>query len=159
RRLRRGLRPTECLDQGRGPYVEESRLEPPAAGLMSGPNLLGDRAGGGARGRARGGAEPSSRAGRGGAGGMGAHHPIVAAAGGGAGCYLARRWSSVLNDLAQGLEALRVAEKAHVIRARAPGSLGGLVRSFNAAATDIQARMAQLDQDRQQVLVVLEAMA
>ena len=41
----------------------------------------------------------------------------------------------------------------------ARGPVGRLVRAFNAAANEIEARTAGLDQDRQQLLVVLGAMA
>ena len=41
----------------------------------------------------------------------------------------------------------------------ARGPVGKLVRAFNASANEIEARTAGLDQDRQQLLVVLGAMA
>ena len=44
-------------------------------------------------------------------------------------------------------------------RAGPAGPLGRLVRAFNAAAADVQARIDGLERDRQQLLVVLEAMA
>ena len=58
-----------------------------------------------------------------------------------------------------GLEALRRGRKAHVVRSTAPGPVGRLVRAFNSAATEVQSRAARLEQDRQQLIVVLEAMA
>ena len=45
------------------------------------------------------------------------------------------------------------------MRAATSGPLGRLVRTFNAAAADVHARLARLEQDRQQLIVVLEAMA
>ena len=45
------------------------------------------------------------------------------------------------------------------MRSAAPGPVGRLVRAFNSAATEVQSRAARLEQDRQQLIVVLEAMA
>ena len=69
------------------------------------------------------------------------------------------RWRSALAEVASGLEALGAREKARPVLTTARGPIGKLVRAFNAAATEIQARTAGLDQDRQQLLVVLGAMA
>src|SRR5436305_4117196 len=83
----------------------------------------------------------------------------LAAAGVAAGSFVAWRWSSALAEVAGGLEALRRGGKARVLRTAAPGPVGRLVRAFNAAATEVQSQAARVDQDRQQLLVVLEAMA
>ncbi len=57
-----------------------------------------------------------------------------------AGSFVAWRWSRALTAVATGLEALRRGRKAHVVRSAAPGPVGRLVRSFNSAATEVQAR-------------------
>ncbi len=76
-----------------------------------------------------------------------------------AGSIVAWRWSRALAAVAIGLEALRRGRKARVVRSTAAGPVGRLVRAFNSAATDVQSRAARLEQDRQQLIVVLEAMA
>jgi len=75
------------------------------------------------------------------------------------GWFLVWRWSRVLSGVASGLETLRRGGKAHVVRLAAPGPAGRLVHSFNEAAAAIQARAGRLEQDHQQLIVVLEAMA
>jgi two-component system phosphate regulon sensor histidine kinase PhoR len=74
-------------------------------------------------------------------------------------CLLAWRWSRIAGEIAAGLEALRRGNRATFVRAAAQGPLGRLVRSFNVAAGDVQARIDRLERDRQQLIVVLEAMA
>jgi two-component system phosphate regulon sensor histidine kinase PhoR len=74
-------------------------------------------------------------------------------------CLLSWRWSRIHRELARGLEELRRRGRAPFVRAAARGPLGLLVRTFNAAATDVQARIDGLERDRLQLLVVLEAMA
>jgi two-component system phosphate regulon sensor histidine kinase PhoR len=76
-----------------------------------------------------------------------------------AGSLVAWRWSRALGAVATGLEALRRGRKARVVRSAAPGPVGRLVRAFNAAAAEVQSRAARLERDRQQLIVVLEAMA
>jgi two-component system phosphate regulon sensor histidine kinase PhoR len=73
--------------------------------------------------------------------------------------FVAWWWSRALAGVASGLEALRHERKAHVVRSTAPGPVGRLVRAFNVVATEVQSRTARLEQDRQQMMVVLEAMA
>jgi two-component system, OmpR family, phosphate regulon sensor histidine kinase PhoR len=73
--------------------------------------------------------------------------------------FLAWWWTRALAGVASGLEALRHGRKAHVVRSSAPGPVGRLVRAFNVVATEVQARTARLEQDRLQMMVVLEAMA
>jgi two-component system, OmpR family, phosphate regulon sensor histidine kinase PhoR len=75
------------------------------------------------------------------------------------GVYTACRWWFALAEVARGLEALGSRQKTRPVLTATPGPVGKLVRAFNAAATDVQARTARLDQDRQQLLVVLGAMA
>jgi two-component system, OmpR family, phosphate regulon sensor histidine kinase PhoR len=72
---------------------------------------------------------------------------------------LAWRWVRLLGEVAGGLEALRRGSRAHVVRAATSWPIGRLVRVFNAAAADVSGRIARLEQDRQQLIVVLEAMA
>ncbi len=74
-------------------------------------------------------------------------------------CLLAWRWSRIAREVAAGLEDLRRGSRAPFVRSAASGPLGRLVRSFNVAAADIQARVGRLERDRQQLTVVLEAMA
>ena len=73
--------------------------------------------------------------------------------------YMFWRWRSALAEVASGLEALGAREKVRPVFSMARGPVGRLVRAFNAAANEIEARTAGLDQDRQQLLVVLGAMA
>jgi two-component system, OmpR family, phosphate regulon sensor histidine kinase PhoR len=74
-------------------------------------------------------------------------------------CLLGWRWSRIHSELARGLENLRRRGRAPFVRAGASGPLGHLVRTYNAAAADVQMRIDHLERDRQQLLVVLEAMA
>jgi two-component system phosphate regulon sensor histidine kinase PhoR len=73
--------------------------------------------------------------------------------------YLVWSWSTALAEVARGLEALGSRDKVRQVLTASRGPVGKLVRAFNAAATDVQARTARLDQDRQRLLVVLGAMA
>src|SRR5690349_13127659 len=76
-----------------------------------------------------------------------------------AACLLAWRWSQIAGEIAAGLEALRRGNRANFVRSAASGPLGRLVRTFNSTATDVQSRVDRLERDRQQLIVVLEAMA
>jgi two-component system, OmpR family, phosphate regulon sensor histidine kinase PhoR len=69
------------------------------------------------------------------------------------------RWWFALAEVARGLESLGAQENTRLVLTTTWGPIGTLVWAFNAAATEVQARTAGLDQDRQQLLVVLEAMA
>jgi two-component system, OmpR family, phosphate regulon sensor histidine kinase PhoR len=84
---------------------------------------------------------------------------IFAAAGSAVAACMVWRWRSALAEVASGLFALAAREKVRPILTVARGPVGELVRAFNAAAHEIQTRTARLDQDRQQLLVVLGAMA
>ena len=75
------------------------------------------------------------------------------------GCLLGLRWSRLALEVARGLETLARGGRAPFVRAGAAGALGRLVRAFNAASADVQTRIDGLERDRQQSLVVLEAMA
>ncbi len=74
------------------------------------------------------------------------------------GC-LAWRWSSVLADVTRGLESLGDGDRPRLVLTEGSGPIGRLVETFNAAATEVQTRTAQLDQERQELLVVLGSMA
>ncbi len=69
------------------------------------------------------------------------------------------RWARAASDLRRGLEELRRNARAHFVRGGSSGPIGRLVETYNAAATEIEARISLLERDRQQLLVVLEAMA
>jgi two-component system phosphate regulon sensor histidine kinase PhoR len=79
---------------------------------------------------------------------------VLAAAG-----YLLWRSISALGEVTRGLITVASRVPARPVLAAPGGPVGELVRAFNAAATAIQSRTARLDQDRQQLLVVLGAMA
>src|ERR1700758_3043939 len=69
------------------------------------------------------------------------------------------RWSVALFEVVRGLEALVAGGKPRLARSAARGPVGRLVRIFNSAAAEIQAQIARLAQERQQLLVVFGAMA
>ena len=83
----------------------------------------------------------------------------LAAATAALGGLLGLRWSRLALEVAGGLETLGRGGRAHFVRADAAGAFGRLVRAFNAASADVQTRLDGLERDRQQLLVVLEAMA
>jgi two-component system phosphate regulon sensor histidine kinase PhoR len=74
-------------------------------------------------------------------------------------CLLVWRWWRIARELAGGLDELRREGRAHFVRAGTTGLLGPLVRRFNGAAAEVQARIDRLEGDRSQLLVVLGAMA
>jgi two-component system phosphate regulon sensor histidine kinase PhoR len=84
---------------------------------------------------------------------------LLAAAGAAVGLYLAWRGSLALAEVTCGLDALRAGAKTRPGSRTAPRPLARLVKSFNEAAAEIQATTARLNQDHQQLLVVLGAMA
>jgi two-component system, OmpR family, phosphate regulon sensor histidine kinase PhoR len=69
------------------------------------------------------------------------------------------RWRSALAEVATGLDALAAREPARPVLTPESGPVGELVRAFNSTVNAVQARTAALDQDREQLLVVLGAMA
>lgn len=81
---------------------------------------------------------------------------FVAAA---AGAVFVWRWLRTAREIARGLDELRRGLKPHRVRAVASGPLAGLAAAFNDSAADVHARIAGLEQDRQQLNVVLEALA
>ena len=84
---------------------------------------------------------------------------VFVATGLAAAAYMLWRWQSALAEVASGILALGARKKVRPVLTLARGPVGSLVRAFNAAANEIEARTARLDQDRQQLLVVLGAMA
>jgi two-component system phosphate regulon sensor histidine kinase PhoR len=83
----------------------------------------------------------------------------VLAAGGAVLAYLAWRWRIALADVTSGLESVGAGMRTRPVYSAARGPVGRLVKTFNAAAAEAHAQRARLDQERQQLLVVLEAMA
>ena len=72
--------------------------------------------------------------------------------------YTVLSWVSALRDVTRGLQAMGEGLKARLVLSAAPGPIGELIKTFNVAAAEIEGRQSRLDQDRQQLLVVLEAM-
>jgi two-component system phosphate regulon sensor histidine kinase PhoR len=72
---------------------------------------------------------------------------------------LAWRWWRLSGAISGGLESLRRGSKPHLVHTAGSGPLRRLVRAFNATAADVHARLVRLERDRQELLVVLEAMA
>src|SRR5438093_1465637 len=83
----------------------------------------------------------------------------VAAAGVALAAYLGWRWALALAEVTRGLDALGAGAKVRPILTAARGPVGRLVKTFNASAAECQTQILRLDQERQQLLVVLEAMA
>jgi two-component system phosphate regulon sensor histidine kinase PhoR len=73
--------------------------------------------------------------------------------------YLSWRAYVALAEVTRGLQALSAGARTRPALRAAHGPLSRLVKSFNEAAAVIQANTARLNQDHQQLLVVLEAMA
>jgi two-component system phosphate regulon sensor histidine kinase PhoR len=73
--------------------------------------------------------------------------------------YMVWSWWSAVAKVARGLEALGSGDEARPVLIATHGPVGKLIRAFNSAATDVQTSNAKLNQDRQQLLVVLGAMA
>jgi two-component system, OmpR family, phosphate regulon sensor histidine kinase PhoR len=80
--------------------------------------------------------------------------PVLALA-----AYSAWSWWKALADVCRGLQAMGKGQKARLVRNPVPGPIGGLVKTFNLAAADVESRNGKLEQDGQQLRVVLEAMA
>ena len=73
--------------------------------------------------------------------------------------YRASRWAKALDALRKRLEALGEGRPARPVPARAEGPVRRLVRVFDEVAPQLQARLSQLEQDRQQLTAVLGGMA
>ena len=67
-------------------------------------------------------------------------------------------WLAALREVTRGLQAMGHGQRARLVLSPASGPIGNLIKTFNLAAAEIQARHSRLDQDREQLLVVLEAM-
>src|SRR5262249_38151741 len=72
--------------------------------------------------------------------------------------YAAWRWLRALGEVTRGLQRLGDGQRAPLVLLTPPGPIGNLTESFSVAAAEIQARRERLEQDRQQLRVVLEAM-
>src|SRR4051794_5353241 len=64
-----------------------------------------------------------------------------------------------LEELRRGVEALGEGRPARPILARVGGPVGRLARVFDAVTPKLEARIARLEQDRQQLRAVLSGMA
>ena len=72
---------------------------------------------------------------------------------------VAGRWLRVLRELSRGLEAPGAGGRMRQILIEVGDPVGRLVGAFNEAAPAIQGRVDRLEEDRQQLRVVLGAMA
>src|SRR4051812_5180809 len=72
---------------------------------------------------------------------------------------LAWRWSRAIGEGVRGLETLGKGQRTRPILVEMRGPVGRLVDSFNDAAPQTQLRIEQLERDREQLRVVLGAMA
>jgi two-component system phosphate regulon sensor histidine kinase PhoR len=72
--------------------------------------------------------------------------------------YVLWSWHSALREITRGLHAMGDGLKARLILSAVPGPIGNLIKAFNIAAAEVQLRQQRLDEDRQQLRVVLEAM-
>ncbi|MFO0954088.1 MAG: ATP-binding protein [Isosphaeraceae bacterium] len=69
------------------------------------------------------------------------------------------RWSRALGEIARGLETLADARPARPVLREPRGPVGRVARAFNASASSLEARVARLQQDREQLSAVLSGMA
>ncbi len=69
------------------------------------------------------------------------------------------QWRQILAEMVKGLESLGAGEKPRLVLTVAPTPLRKLVHTFNLAATEVHSRTSDLERDRQQLQVVLGAMA
>jgi two-component system, OmpR family, phosphate regulon sensor histidine kinase PhoR len=69
------------------------------------------------------------------------------------------RWWTVFGDVIRGLTTLNEGGKPRLVMMTTTGPVGRLARAFNITATELHTRVGRLDQERLQLLVVLEAMA
>ncbi len=69
------------------------------------------------------------------------------------------RWARALREVLRALEALGKGRRTRPILSEVWGPAGRLIRIFNAAAPEIQGRIDRLEEDREQLRVVLGAMA
>ncbi|WP_439650279.1 sensor histidine kinase [Aquisphaera insulae] len=76
-----------------------------------------------------------------------------------AGVAMAWHWSRALREVRRGVELLGEGRRARPVLVDVGGPIGPLVRSFNTASPLIQGRLDRLEGDREQLRVVLGAMA
>jgi two-component system phosphate regulon sensor histidine kinase PhoR len=69
------------------------------------------------------------------------------------------RWGCAVSEVSRGLDMLGKGKRTRQILIHVWGPMGRLIRVFNTATPEIQARIDQLEEDRQQLRVVLGAMA
>jgi two-component system phosphate regulon sensor histidine kinase PhoR len=79
---------------------------------------------------------------------------LLAAAG-----VLAYRWGRALGELHKGVVALGAGRAVRPVLRRVRGPVGRLARAFDETAAALQARITQLEQDRQQLRAVLSGMS
>jgi two-component system phosphate regulon sensor histidine kinase PhoR len=72
---------------------------------------------------------------------------------------VAYRWGGALAEIARGVAALGEGRSARPILTRVGGPVGRLARLFDTVAPKLEARIARLEQDRQQLRAVLSGMA
>ena len=72
---------------------------------------------------------------------------------------VAYRGSKALAQVRRGLDALDEGRPARTVIARMGGSVGAVAKAFDRVAPRLEARIAQLEQDRQQLSAVLSGMA
>ncbi|MFO0890434.1 MAG: ATP-binding protein [Isosphaeraceae bacterium] len=73
--------------------------------------------------------------------------------------FLAWKWSRALGEIKRGLDALARGERARPILDEVSGPVGRVVEDFNRAAAEVHSRIGRLERDREQLRVVLGAMA
>src|SRR5947209_8151441 len=72
---------------------------------------------------------------------------------------VAQRWAKALGEVRRGVAALAEGRPSRPVLRRSWGPVGRLSGTFNAVAPRLEARIAQLEQDRQQLSAVLSGMA
>jgi two-component system phosphate regulon sensor histidine kinase PhoR len=77
----------------------------------------------------------------------------------GAAGYLAWRWARAIHEVVQGLGSLTLGQRPRPVLVSVWGPVGRLIEDYNGATAEIQARIDRLERDREQLRVVLGAMA
>jgi two-component system phosphate regulon sensor histidine kinase PhoR len=72
---------------------------------------------------------------------------------------VAHRWTKALGEVRRGVAALAEGRPTRTVLRRSRGPVGRLAATFNSVAPRLDARIAQLEQDRQQLSAVLSGMA
>src|SRR3954462_3811918 len=73
--------------------------------------------------------------------------------------WMGWRWVRALREVSRGLERLGAGERTRPILSNVWGPVHGLIRVFNAVTPEVEGRIDQLEEDREQLRVVLGAMA